>query len=210
MTTLADIAASIIEHTPPLDTSGRRVALATYRALASGEPAPVDRIAQDASVQVDEATQWLAGVPGVFRDDERRVVGFWGLSVERFGPHRLRVDGVELSAWCAWDTLFLPELLRRTADVHSRSPLDDASIVLRVSPQRVERAPDGLLVSMVRSRESDDMVRTFCHHIHFFASPAEGERWIAERDGAVLISGEEAFELGREINRARYGASGQR
>jgi hypothetical protein len=48
----------------------------------------------------------------VFHDDAGHIVGFWGLSTTELGPHRLRgVDGVELSAWCAWDTLFLPELL---------------------------------------------------------------------------------------------------
>jgi hypothetical protein len=40
---------------------------------------------------------------------------------------------------------------------------------------------------MVPAPESDDFIRTFCHQIHFFASSAEGECWIAGRKGAFLM-----------------------
>ncbi|MHB1834417.1 MAG: organomercurial lyase [Solirubrobacteraceae bacterium] len=51
--------------------------------------------------------------PRVFRDGDGRVVGFMGLSVVEFGGHRIELDGRRLTAWCAWDTLFLPGLLGR-------------------------------------------------------------------------------------------------
>jgi alkylmercury lyase len=51
----------------------------------------------------------------VFRDEEGRVVGFMGLSVVAFGEHRIELGGRTLTAWCAWDALFLPELLGEAA-----------------------------------------------------------------------------------------------
>jgi alkylmercury lyase len=157
-------------------------------------------------VDAERAEELLSSWPGVFRDRQRRIIGFWGLTIHDFGPHRLRVDRVELSAWCAWDTLFLPEVLARPADVRSRSPQDHEPISLRVSPHRIEASsPEAIVRSMVPARQSDDFIRSFCHHIHFFASAVEGERWIADRTGAFLMELAAAFELGRHVNRERYG-----
>lgn len=148
----------------------------------------------------------MASWPGVFHDDAGRIVGFWGLTVTELGPHRLRVGDVELWAWCAWDTLFLPKLLAQPAEVQSRSPTDREPISLHVGPERVERtSASDLLVSIVPARDADDFIRTFCHHIHFFASVGEGERWIAGHEGALLMPVADAFELGRQVNHVRYG-----
>jgi alkylmercury lyase len=205
---IEEIAASILEHMPPLTPDGARVALATYRLLASGAPVGVKAIAERTGRNAEQADGLLSSWPGVFRDDAQRVIGFWGLSITKLGPHRLHVDGKRLSAWCAWDTLFLPELLAQPADVESRSPLDGEPITLRVTPERVrDTSPANLVVSMVPARESDDLIRTFCHHIHFFGSAAEGERWITDREGAFLMPLHDAFELAMRVNRARYGSA---
>jgi len=53
-----------------------------------------------------------------------------------------------------------PELLGRIAEVHSHSPLDETPVRLRVSPGRVEQAPEGLMVSMVPATQSNDFIRS--------------------------------------------------
>jgi alkylmercury lyase len=120
----------------------------------------------------------------------------------------MHVDGVELTAWCAWGTLFIPELLARPVDVRSRSRLDDDPVALRIGAERVERPSSrALVVAMLPARESEDCIHTFCHQIHFFVSEAEGERWIAARDGAFLMPLADAFELGRRVDHARFGSA---
>lgn len=201
-----EIAKTIVEHSPPLTGDGRRVALATYRLLARGAPVEIERIAERTDLDDSLVAALLNSWPGVFRDNAKRVVGFWGLSTMEVGPHRLHVDGVRLSAWCAWDTLFLPALLGQPGDVRSRSPLDWEPISLRVAPNRIESASaENLVVSMVPAGDSDDLIRTFCQQIHFFASTAEGERWSAEREGVFLMPLADAFELATRVNQARYG-----
>jgi hypothetical protein len=203
-----EVAATILEHSPRLADDGRSVALATYGLLAAGRTVELEQIAARAGIDASRAEALLGSWHGVFHDDARRIAGFWGLSARELGPHRLHIDGVELSAWCAWDTLFLPELLARPVDVRSRSPLDGDAIALRVGPERVEHAtPPGLVVSMLPAHDSEDFIRTFCHQIHFFGSQAEGERWIAEREGVFLMPLPDAFELGRRINHARFGTA---
>jgi alkylmercury lyase len=203
-----DFVATILDHSPKLANDDRSVALATYRLLAVGAPVGAGQVAAYAGLDAPRVESLLSSWPGVFRDEAENVVGFWGLSIRELGPHRFHVDGVSLSAWCAWDTLFLPELLGKPADVRSRSPLDSEAIALRVSLERIEHAsPPDLLVSMVPARESDDFIRTFCHQIHFFATRDEGDRWIAEREGAFLIPLADAFELATRVNHARYGGA---
>lgn len=46
------------------------------------------------------------------------MVAFQGPSVVE-APHRLRLDARTLYTWSAWDTLFLPELLGRPAEIES-------------------------------------------------------------------------------------------
>jgi alkylmercury lyase len=202
------VAATILDHSPPLEDDGRSVALATYRLLAAGLPVELERISARAGVDSSRAEALLDSWRGVFRDGAGRIVGFWGLSTAKLGPHRLHIDDVELSAWCAWDALFVPELLARPVDVRSHSPLGGDPVALRVGPERVEHAsPPDLVVSMLPARESEDFIRTFCHQIHFFASKSEAQRWIAARDGVFLMPLADAFELARRVNHARFGSA---
>jgi alkylmercury lyase len=67
------------------------------------------------------------------------MIGFRGLALPAM-PHRLQVDGRTLHAWCAWDTLFLPQLIGKPAGVESTCPTTEQTIRLTVTP-------DGRLVN---------------------------------------------------------------
>src|SRR2546422_6561781 len=56
----------------------------------------------------------------VYPDDEGRVLGFGGLAAAPM-HHRLEVDGRTLWTWCAWDSLFIPEILGKRARVDRKS-----------------------------------------------------------------------------------------
>jgi alkylmercury lyase len=79
--------------------------------------------------------EWI----GVYTDAEERVYGFWGLTISGM-KHRFEVDGVRLHTWCAWDAIFLPELLAKTAQVESVCEQSAQPVRLTVSPNGVESA----------------------------------------------------------------------
>jgi hypothetical protein len=91
--------------------------------------------------------------PGVYREDGR-MVGFWGLALGQM-PHRLYVDGRELRAWCAWDTLFLPELIGKPARVESSCSTTGQRVSLEVMPGQGVRdvSPEGAVLSFLRRDE---------------------------------------------------------
>jgi alkylmercury lyase len=171
------------------------------RELAHGRPLTAEQVhgfIADLGIAPDAADQFLRDVTE--RDAQDQIVGALGLSLQDH-PHRLVLDGVALTAWCAEDTLFLPAILQQTVTVESPSPVSGSPIRLRVSPERVEEiSPAGAVVSLVvvdPSREHLASVEAiwsaFCRHIHFFATRDEAERWASGRDDLAILSVEEGF-----------------
>ncbi len=193
---------------PAMNLAQQRLALALYRGLATGLPVEVSRLAGFAELSRAEIEQILHDWPGVFFDDEGRVIGFWGIALAEM-PHRMRVNGQTVFAWCAWDTLFIPRLLDRTVRVDSACPVTGEAIRLVVTPDRVE--PIGrreIPVSFLTpdpEKIRQDVTTSFCHYVFFFASPAAADEWVAANPGTFLLTLESAFSLGEAVNLARYG-----
>ena len=49
-----------------------------------------------------------------------------------------------------------------------------------------------------------NVIATFCHYVHFFASPAAATTWTAQHDGTFTISLADGMEIARLTNRARH------
>ena len=162
-------------------------------------------------MQVETVSQVLNGWPGVFSDPKQRVVGYWGLSIPAayVSPHRLTIDGRTLSAWCAWDTLFLPQLLGQRAEVESASPTPGTTVSLTVTPEEVERVePVGARMSFLlpdAAAVQKNIVTAFCHFVHFFPSCQAGESWAAQHAGTFLLSIRDAHAVARRKNEEQYG-----
>jgi alkylmercury lyase len=206
---IEELADRLAEAMPCLDASDQRTSLTLLRELALGAPVSSGRLATAARVSAAQITDALDRLPAVVRDDQQRVVGFMGLTVIDMGNHRLHFDGRALSAWCAWDTLFLPELLGETVRVTSRSPASDEAISLSVTPSGpTDLQPADTVVSF-RLPKTDfdaDVIQRFCHFVHFFASPDDGEQWTRKQPGTFLLSVDDAYRLGQLTNHAVFGA----
>jgi alkylmercury lyase len=209
LTTEAQVLADrIAAAEPELDERGQELGVNLVRLLALGGPVSAatlaDRVGRTEIEIVEELKRW----PGVFRDDAGRIIGYAGLTVAEMGAHRLHIDGRELSTWCAYDTLFLPELLGRTVRVSSRCPVTGDQISLTVGPRGASdlTPPEALVSFLVPDRPfGDDLIRSFCHFVHFFASPQAAATWTAAHDGTFAIPVDDAFEVGRLVNRDRFG-----
>ena len=204
------LAERLIAAVPKLGAREQRIGLGLLRTLVQGRPASDDAVAVAAGAAESEVRDAMGVWPGVFGGDHGRVVGFMGLSVVEFGEHRVEVDGRRLTAWCAWDTLFLPGLLGRTARVSSRCPVTGEAISLTVAADGPNGPhPAGTVLSFLApERPFDaDVVRSFCHFAHFFASEGAAQEWIAEHPGTFTLSIEDGFELGRVTNAATFGAA---
>ncbi len=193
---------------PAMNLAQQRLALVLYRGLATGLPVEVSRLAESAELSRAEIERILHDWPGVFFDDEGRVVGFWGIALAEM-PHRMRVNGRTVFAWCAWDTLFIPRLLDLTVRVDSACPVTGEAIRLVVTPDRVEaigrREIPVSFLTPDPEKIREDVTTSFCHYVFFFASPAAADEWVEANPGTFLLTLESAYSLGEAVNRARYG-----
>jgi alkylmercury lyase len=207
---LDELAASIVRCFPSLSLIEQRLSLDLYRLLAEGQPVPRAALAKRLEISHETVNRILDGWPGVFSDAEQRIVGYWGLSISAAynSPHTPRMKGQTLSAWCAWDTLFLAQLVGHTAEIESASPNDAGIVRLTITPQEVERVEPVAAQMSVLVPDAQEMQKnvltSFCHFVHFFPSRQAAENWTAKHAGTFLLSVHEAQVLARLKNEAQY------
>jgi alkylmercury lyase len=144
--------------------------------------------------------------PGVYYDDQKRVIGFWGLAIPEM-PHRLVVDGKVLHTWCAWDSLFIPGILGKAARVESTDPETGESVRLSVSADGLQDvSPRHTVVSFLapQTRFDANVRQNFCHFVHFFASENSARRWTGHHPGTFILSIDAAYKLGKIVNARHY------
>jgi alkylmercury lyase len=206
---LDELTTSVFALFPTLNSTEQRLSLELYRLLAVGQPVPREALAERVGLAVETVNPILENWPAVFSDSQQRVVGYWGLSIPEAyaSPHRLTINGRLLSAWRAWDTLFLPQLLGQTAEVESTSPTAGVTVRLTVTPDALERVdPAGAQMSLLLPDKANqkNVVNAFCCFVHFFPSHGAGESWAAQHPGTFLLPVEEAYALARRKNKAVY------
>jgi alkylmercury lyase len=192
----------------------QRAAVVLYRELAKGKAVSTDQLAKALGISSAESATLLqreAIRSFVHPDKEGRVLGFGGLAAAPM-HHRFEVEGRSLWTWCAWDSLFIPEILGRSARVTSQDPETRESVRLVVTPDEIESVvPDGAVVSFIQPEgeafgtSAANIMANFCHFVFFFSSRASGERWIAKHPGTFLYTLEEAFALAKRLNARNFG-----
>lgn len=179
--------------------------LEVLRLVAQGRPVSktrVEKLASGLGMEANAATAFITKVSE--QDNKGRVVGILGLSQKRH-PHRFEVNGQVLFTWCAWDALFLPALLKQTAEVESVCPVSNREIRLTVMPQHVKEVlPRETVVSMVIPKlkgtgppAAKEVWTSFCQYVRFFASAHAAKRWTTRNKDLRVLSVDEAHELGR-------------
>ncbi len=191
----------------------RQVALALYRALAEGREVRREELARRLGWRTPDVVDLLEGkaLRGLtLYDAHRQVIGFGGLAVTEM-PHRFEAGGRLLYTWCAWDGLFLPALLGAEGRITSRCPRTKLLIELTAGEEGVHAASHpGAVVSFVVPEaaafggDPEKAMARFCHHVYFLASREAGAEWIASRDDLVILSLDQAFELGRRKNALQF------
>ncbi len=66
--------------------------------------------------------------------------------------------------------------------------------------------PDELRIEQTAA----ETMKTFCHRVHFLASPEAGRAWTARDPGTFVLSLEDALTLAQMLNACRFGSVLQR
>jgi len=204
-----DWAKQFVSLFPRLDKEQQQISLGIYRLLSEGEPVSVETLSSSLRLSESTVRKTLDGWPAVYYDDEKRIIGYWGLALREMG-HLFEVEGNRLYTWCAWDTLFIPSLLKRTANIESKCPVTGAVIRLKVGPQGIESLnnPNARMSILVPKEIGGNVITSFCHYVYFFSSPDAASTWTSKHNDTFAISLDEAFELARMKNEIQYPDTG--
>ena len=199
---------------PTFSLEDQHTAIAIYRELAKGEPVGDARLATALEVSLEEVRTRRASSAIdclTYTDGEGRIIGFGGLAAVSM-HHEFIVNERKLWTWCAWDSLFIPELLGAEAQVVSADPRSTNPVRLWVKPDGVRQVePEGAEVSFVLpdaemfTGSAENVMSSFCHYVFFFESRDSGEAWAAEHPGTVLFTVDEAVQLARRLNARNFG-----
>jgi len=192
---------------PQLSADQSRLLIKVLQVVATGcpvSPARLKEIASALHVPLDDAYFFLRQMSEV--DEIGNIVGMLGLSQKKHS-HRFQINGRILSTWCAWDTLFLPVLLKQTAKVESFCPATKSKICLTLSPYGVEGyEPANTVLSMVLPSPRTEGIKSveeiwmiLCHYVFFFSSTEAVAEWFKGNGyNPIILSVEEGFQLGRQ------------
>ena len=145
--------------------------------LAGGESVTIEDMATTTGKPVEEVKKVLQSLPSVEIDEQGRVVGL-GLTLIPT-PHHFTVDGKQLYAWCALDTLIFPALIGRSVNIESPCHSTGEPIRLNVEPDHIVSVePSTAVVSIVTPDDMSSIRTAFCNEVHFFSSPNAAEDWL--------------------------------
>jgi alkylmercury lyase len=198
-----------------LSPEEQRSVVALYRELAKGQAVNASQLGRAIGLSLEESRALLrrdAVKSFIHSDEQGRVLGFGGLAIAPM-HHHFEIEGRALWTWCAWDSLFIPEILGRPARVTSPDPESGELVRLVVTPDRIESVdPHEAVISFIRpdaqvfGTSATNVMAKFCHFIFFFASRSSGERWVAKHPGTFLCSLADAFTLAKRSNARRFGS----
>lgn len=193
----------------PKMNGAEQIALCLYRLLAAGSPVSIDRLAKAAGTGIDETARTLSAWPGVYYDDGGSIIGFWGLAIEPM-PHRLNVDGRTLYTWCAWDGLFIPEILGVAANFVTQCPVSQAEIAIDLDSRGgYETQTPDVVMSFLRPEKGmfdGDIIGQFCHYVYLFEDRQTAQPWLESNPAAILLDLPQAVELSRLKNELQFGS----
>ena len=204
---LEQMITAVREYFPSLTLKEQQIAFQAYQLLAKGAPVTRQQLASRLQLSLSPVSETLDRWWGVQFDAADRIIGFWGLTLQPT-THRLHINGRVLYTWCAWDTLFIPLILRATAQIESQCPVSQEPIHLTVTPSQVTTVePDSTTLSFLTpdaGAVKDNIVSNFCHYVFFMSSRDAGTQWIEAHPGTFMMSIEDAFVLGQRITAIQY------
>ncbi len=209
----SQIVEQLLDCLPTFTADEQAVALAAYRELALGEPVSTARLASATGRPEADVREILERphLKSLTYSDDTGIVGFGGLAVRKM-HHRFTVDGRQLYTWCAWDSLFIPPILDRPAEVASPCPTTGETVRVVLSPKGVQSIePETAVMSFLMPDASafggdvQQTMSSFCHFVYFFASPDAAAPWIDNHPGTVVMSIADGFRLGALMNETRWG-----
>jgi hypothetical protein len=147
---------------------------------------------------VVNAVWTLAANDLIVLDAAGRPVGAYPVTVEQT-PHRVHVNGNDISAMCAFDAVSVAPMFATETIVHSRCPMTGEPILIEQHDRRIKKVlpSQAVMVGVWWRSPGSVAARNFCPGVVFLRDHAAAEAWravdIANRD---VVSLDDAIDAG--------------
>jgi alkylmercury lyase len=180
-----------------------RLTVRTIQALSRGKPVSPEQLAEIWEVPLEQVRSVLARAVLAGRaevNSQGDLVG--GILSLIPTPHRISIGGKQLYAWCAYDAIYVPGLVGKTAEISTQDPITGDPIKIIITPDSVaDVQPEGSVVSVV-GVESDmrgGPKSPRCTQMLFFGSRDSAHQWLQGRPDMSILTAEEVFEIARQF-----------
>jgi alkylmercury lyase len=181
-----------------------RVTFGTMQALAKGNPVSPDELASIWGLPLEQVQLILAGAVEAGRaeiDARGNLVG--GVLSLNPTAHRISMDGNQLYAWCAYDAIYAPGVVGKSAHIESQDPVTGEPVEATITPEGVaDVRPKDAVVSVVGGKT--DMrggpQSPRCTQMLFFGSRESANQWLQGRTDVAILTVEEVFDLAEEFH----------
>lgn len=183
--------------------------IAAYRLLLKGAPITPGDIAAASGVAPDRMGELFGLIPDCAYEcnDREGITAFIGLSITP-EKHKLIVEGETFYTWCAFDALFLPELLGKEAEIITDCPASGAEIRVRLTQKALlDITPAGAVMSLVapdKDAYSQDLRGSFCCKVNFFRDRDAFTAWKPADQEITALSLADAFALAQRRNAGKF------
>jgi alkylmercury lyase len=187
----------------------QHLSVTLYRLLGRGRAVTREQLALACRLPPERTGQMLGEFPPSTLDTDARgaITAFGGLSL-RPTRHRFVTADVELHTWCAFDALFLSELLGEPAVLVTQCPASAAELTVELVPGDLRSArPAGMAMSIVApDREAcrSNLRNAFCDHVSLFHDEHTFTAWARGRGAIGRVTLEQAQRFARQRNALRY------
>ncbi len=203
--TQLEVIARALLQTSNTPSSQRPLRMLLTQLLLEGHPVAPARLARAMHSSLEEITAVLQEIPELEYDEQGNIVGK-GLTLIPTA-HQFHVNHHPLFTWCAWEALYFPVLLHCSAWVVSRCPITAEAIRFTATPEQIyDLDPQAAMISLVirdAAASSTNIRGIFCCYSHFFSSPQAAASWQQAHPDALLLSVEEAYQVGKIVVQAR-------
>ncbi len=191
-----------------LDAPAQRMVVTMYRLLADAKPVSAARFGDALQLSREMVDHIIAMLPpgALDRDEEGNVIAFAGLTLKQT-EHRMEIDGKTLHTWCAFDTLFLSALLRKSAEITSKNPVSGEPVHFTFGPGGYNGSGD-IVMSLVKTSPEqmrNNVRAAFCHSVYFFGDADVATPYLEEHPDLVTIPMSDAITLAKRWNEKLYG-----
>jgi len=109
------------------------------------------------------------------------------------------IRGKQVNAWCAFDALFVGQMLNEETEVKTLSPINGEEIEFIVGPTGIrEVQPNSAAISMERPPDDEDSEGISCSLNHFFGDLEKANQWSATKENTAILDPQQAWRVAKE------------